>query len=1096
MKIPDFRGIAVSGCHLIAINMVVRWLPVLIAVATPLYSSTGSLVGTVAGPSNTSIASAVVLVTNQETRAVRKAETNESGAYTIPGLPPGSYQITVSAPGFQTAAQTEIQLRVGDALRIDIVLTLAAQTASIDVSEQLQILETDNATRGQVIGRREITDLPLNLRNFLSLALLAPGVTPPAYGSFSAKAGGAIHVNGGREQSNQFLLEGVDNADPRLNQVSLAPPVEAIDQFKVQSSNSSSDFGRMAAGQVDMVLKSGANSVHGSLFEFLRNRHLDARNFFDLPPCRPDSLPSGCADKPAFDRNQFGASIGGPLIRDRTFYFVTYEGLRRRQAVTRQSTVPSINDRNAVLQSVPASQRHPAGMAILALYPLANVRPNDTSSRTFVASPLARDSVDQMVAKLDHRLKDSMALSGHYGLYDQRRVEPFESATVYSSLPGFSTVAPKRSQHTAVGFTHTPNVRTVMQTRFGAHFLDSALTQQSEGNDLNSKLGFPRIATNPSHFGYPSIAVVGFTPLGEGVSAPGVAKSEVFNMVHNTSLQPDLHGARHLLQFGGAFRYSSQFRSAPLYARGLWSFNGSAGLTPLQQLVRGLPTSALAGRGDSAVDLSASSWSAYVSDSVRLGRSLTLQAGIRYEFNRPATNAGTPLTVPDFRPESAACTPKPDCQFVPGAALGLPDSTFRSDWNNFAPRIGLSWRPNGTKWLVVRSAYGINYDGGSMALLNSYSFNPPFSTLQSYQNPGVATIESILQQQAVSSPAMVYRVDPSLQDGYVQQWNLGLQFALRENIVLETAYVGSKGSLLTGATNPNQAPEGGGPRPFPQFGAVASAESRASSNYHSMQVRLERRYRAGSSLLAAYTWGRSTDDASLYLGLAQAESYVPQNSRDRRSERALSIFDTKHRLVVSFLQELPSLRTAHSLVRGLWGRWQFGAIATFNSGHPFPILRQINQSGTVPGPLGDLSDRPDVVSDPTKAGPVPNHPDPACRVTVSQGGRAADQVGDPSSWFNPCAFAAPSTLRFGNSARNNVLGPGVAMIDVSVSKRFGVAEGHTLQIRFDAFNLANRPHFDLPQHYFDSASFSAVSSSNLLGTTPPRQIQIGLRYQF
>ena len=566
-----------SGCHLIAINMVVRWLPVVVAAATPLYSSTGNLVGTILGPSNIAIAGAVVLVTNEETAAERKAETNESGAYTIPGLPPGLYRVTGSAPGFQTAAQTEIQLRVGDALRIDMTLTLAAQAVAVDVREQFQILETDNAARGQVIGRREITDLPLNLRSFLSLALLAPGVTPPAYGSFSAKAGGAIHVNGGREQSNQFLLEGVDNADPRLNQVSLAPPVEAIDQFKVQSSNSSSEFGRLAAGQVDMVLKSGTNSVHGSLFEFFRNRHLDARNFFDRPPCRPDSLPGECADKPGLDRNQFGASIGGPLVRDRTFYFVTYEGLRRRQAVTSQSTVPSLNDRNTVLQSVPASERYAAGMAILALYPLANVRSSDPSSRTFVASPLAHDSVDQMVAKLDHRLRNSAALSGHYGLYDQRRVEPFESATVYSSLPGFSTVAPKRSQHTAAGFTQTPNARTVMQTRFGAHFLDVALTQQSQGNDLNAQLGFPTIATNPLHFGYPSVAVVGFTPLGEGVTSPGIAKSEVFNVVHNTSLQPAFHGGRHLLQFGGAFRYSSQFRSAPLYARGLWNFNGNAG---------------------------------------------------------------------------------------------------------------------------------------------------------------------------------------------------------------------------------------------------------------------------------------------------------------------------------------------------------------------------------------------------------------------------------------------------------------------------------------------------------------------------------------
>ena len=846
-----------------------------------------------------------------------------------------------------------------------------------------------------------------------------------------------------------------------------------------------------------MVLKSGTNAVHGSLFEFLRNRHLDARNYFDRPECRPDSPPNECGEKPGFDRNQFGASVGGPFVRNRAFYFVSYEGLRRRQAVSRQSNVPSVNDRDTALRTLPVSEQNPAGMAILARYPLANLKSADPSSRTFVASPLSHESTDQAVAKLDYRLGNSATLSGHYALYDQRRIEPFEISLTFSSLPGFSTVAPRRAQHAAIGLTQTPNGRTVLQTRFGWHVLDVALTQASQGNDLNAALGFPTIATNPLHLGFPAVAVVGFTPLGDAAALPGIANSTVFNAVHNTSLQPSFDRGRHLFQLGGSIRYYSQFRSAPLYPRGLWSFNGDATRSSLQQLVRGLPTSATAGRGDSAVDLRGASWSAYLSDSMRLGRSLTLQAGIRYEFNRPGTNAGTPLAVPDFRPESAACTPKPGCQFVPAATLGLPDSTFWSDRNNVAPRIGLSWRPNGVQWLVVRSAYGINYDNASTGVQVLYSFNPPFSTLQIYPNPGGATIQSIVQQEAVSSSALVYRVDPSIRDGYVQQWNLGLQFALLRNFVLETAYVGSKGSLLTGATNPNQAAEGGGPRPFPQFGAVASVESRASSNYHSMQVTLEKRFYAGSSLLAAYTWGRSTDDASLYLGLAQAESYVPQNSRDRRSERALSIFDTKHRLSVSFLQELPSLSSAHTLWRRILGGWQLGAIASFNSGHPFPILRQINQSGTVPGPLGDLSDRPDVAGDPTKAGPIPNHPDPACRMTTSQGGKAADRVGDPASWFNASAFAAPSTRRFGNSARNNVIGPGVAMIDVSISKRFLFgSEGRSLQLRFDTFNVANRPHFDLPQHFFDSTSFSAVSSSNLLGTTPPRQIQLGLRYQF
>ena len=237
--------------------------------------------GTIADPASNVVVNATVSIMNEETGSERITATNDLGYYTIPALPPGSYQIQVRAPGFETATRAGIRLQVGDALRLDIGLSVAGQATSVDVSEQFGVLATENAGLGQVIGRREIADLPLNQRHFLSFALLAPGVTPPTYGSAGAKLGGAIHVNGGREQSNQFLLDGIDNSDPRLHQVSLAPPIEAIDQFKVQSSNASADFGRLAAGQIDMALKSGTNALHGSLFEFVRNRHMDARNFFD-----------------------------------------------------------------------------------------------------------------------------------------------------------------------------------------------------------------------------------------------------------------------------------------------------------------------------------------------------------------------------------------------------------------------------------------------------------------------------------------------------------------------------------------------------------------------------------------------------------------------------------------------------------------------------------------------------------------------------------------------------------------------------------------------------------------------------------------------
>jgi hypothetical protein len=702
-----------------------------------------------------------------------------------------------------------------------------------------------------------------------------------------------------------------------------------------------------------------------------------------------------------------------------------------------------------------------------------------------------------MIVKLDYRMGEKTALSGHYALYDQQRTDPYEPTTSYSTLPGFATLAPRRSQHASIRLTQTPGTRAVLETRLGWHAPRHTFTPENQVRDYNAVLGFPSIATDPVNYGYPSVVVVGYARIGEGLFSPGVFHSNVLNAVHSASIQPASSGGRHLLQFGGSFLHVNQFRGAPLYGRGLWSFNGDSRYSPLEQLVRGVPSSVLAGRGNGAVDLRTSSSSLHLSDNIRLGRRLTLQAGLRYEFNRPPANSGPPLTVPDLRPESGACTPQPTCLLVPASVLGLPASTYRSDRNNFGPRLGLAWQPPAIDWLVVRAAYGIYYDNAVMGVVNSYSYNPPFLSLNVYPGNATATVQSVVEQQGTSALALVFLVDPDLRDAYVQQWNFNLQAAIGGGFVLETAYVGSKGTKLTGGSNPNQLAEGGGPPPFPQLGPFALVSSRASSNYHSMQVRLERRFLAGSSFLLSYTRSKSIDDASTYLGQAQAESSVPQNSRDLTSERALSTFDTRQRLAISYLQELPLLAHQPGLVRAIVGGWQLGLLGSFHTGFPFPIRRLINQSGTVPGPRGDLSDRPDVVGDPTKAGPVVNNSNPACRLTVSQGGKAADKVGEPGSWFNPCAFDAPATLRFGNSARNNVIGPGLANFDVSVAKRFYFrSEQQSLQLRFEMFNLFNRPHFDLPQNFFDSATFGAVSSSNLLGTSPPRQLQIGIRYQF
>jgi len=1053
--------------------------------------------GSVSDPSQALVASALVVAENQATGDRRATRTDSSGYYVFPILDPGIYRVTATAPGFLPATRRDIRLSVGADIRVDVSLTVAGSATSVAVPSEAILLDTESATQGQTIGARAIAELPLNRRDFLSLALLAPGVAPPTYGSFTAKLGGAVHVSGSREMSNMYLLDGVENSNPFLNTIAFSPPLSAIDEFKIHIANASTGMGRLSGGQIDVALKSGSNSLHGNVLGFLRNRNLDARNFFEPPACSPGLGPTRCADRTALDRKQFGGGLGGPLLRDRTFYFASYEGFRLRQGWPRQSTVPSRVERNAALANVPVAERSPAGLAALNLFPAANADLNDPASNVFLASPLVRDSIDQGLLKLDHLWSANRKVTAHFGIFDQRRTEPYDITSNFTTLPGFGVRIPARALRVGLGFTETRGPHWVLDTRLAWNRPTSANVPLSQGRNLNEELGFPTVTDDPELQGSPSIFVAGFTALGEGRALPANRESSVWSVAHNASWTTDLGGASHLIRFGGAFRTVDASGKSPLYARGFWNFLGGFGTPPLEDLVRGRPTRAIAGKGEGATDVKAWSGSLYVGDDLHLGRSLSVQLGLRYEYNSPPVSTGAPFTVPDLRPESANCVPKPTCLLVAARELGLPAATFRPDRNNFAPRVGLAWRPSRALGLVVRSAYGVFFENAALHQTTNYALNPPFLSVLAYGNDGTRTIPNSLTAVPAESLALEYRLDPNLRDAYVQQWNLGLQWGLAPGWVLETAYVGTKGTRLSRSVNLNQPPEGGGTRPYPQHGPVLSVASQANSNYHGLQTRLERRLSSGANLLAAYTWSKSIDDASLYTGLAQAESYTPQDSRTLRGERALSTFHTGHRLSATLLQRLPAFRDRSSFVRAALGGWQAAVMAAVSSGHPFPILRSQSQSGTGFGPLGDASDRPDAIGDPMRAGPLPNHPDPACRLTTAEGGKAAVAVRTPGSWFNPCAFAAPNTARFGNSARNNVIGPGVAQVDASLGKFIRLpGERVTLQLRFEAFNLLNTPQFDLPEHRFDAARFGAISSSNALGSTPPRQIQIGAQFTF
>ena len=1070
------------------------------AVSLLAIGPTGTIVGTVSDPSGAVVSKARITVRDQETNVTRDVEANDDGDYTVSLLPPGRYRVSAEKTGFRRSVYSDVNLDVDQTARVDFSLQIGALNEEITVTDSPPLVQTDTSTLGQVIDPRQMRELPLNERNFLSFALLAPGSQQPSEGSQNSTQGGAVSVNGAREQSNSFLLEGVDNNDPYINQYVALPSAEAIQEFKVQSGDYSAEFGRSGGAQINVILKSGANHFHGSAFEFFRNRNLDAKNFFDLPGCTSASIPGTCGEIPRFDRNQFGGTLGGPLRTDKTFFFVSYEGLRLRQAATRQATVPSQMQRFGALSALPAAYQNPAGLAVLNLLPAANVGPNLLLSNTYTATGIIRNSVNMPLVKVDHHAGAKDSLAAHYSFFDENRFNPFDPLNSFTSLPGYGDFVLNRGQNAGLGWTHILSTRAVNELRLGFNRMRAGALQEHNGTDLNQKLGFPTVLTNKVDLGYPNVSLLGFNGIGEPINYPQDRHDTTLHFSDNLAWT---HG-RHQFKFGADLRRIQVNNYLDFLARGEWVFQGGMSGDPmvaLVQLVAGAPDYALSVKGDTFNSLRSTGMSTYVQDDIRVAPRLLLNVGLRYEYNAPPVETHDRFSVPDLSARSMTCSPYPDCQFIRAGTNGVPRATYNKDLNNVAPRIGIGWRPLKTERFVVRSAYGIFYDVGIMNISIFPRANPPFYELSAFPNNshGSLVIQNILSQQglAVVQPNAIAR---NLRDAYMQQWNLDLQYELLPNWMIDLAYVGSKGTHLTGPRDLNQPRPDTGAVPYPQFSSLLFIESRSSSSYNSMQFRSEKRVTRGSSFLAAYTFSKSIDDVSSVFS-GNVGSGLPQDSQNLHSQRGLSDFHSHHRFTFSYVYDLPfgsgrrwfndaGLRTR------LLANWQLAGILSAQTGQPFTATLGTARTQTAINAFG-IPDRPDLISNPFKPGPVPANPNPGCRATQSQGGVAADVVRKPQSWFNPCAFAAPAPGRFGSAGRNILIGPGIQNLDASLVKNMNFrTEGRRLQLRAEVFNLLNHPNFDIPQHLSGTPTFGEVLSANAFGNKPPRQLQLGFKYVF
>jgi Carboxypeptidase regulatory-like domain/TonB dependent receptor/TonB-dependent Receptor Plug Domain len=1073
----------------------------LVASAIPLMGQSvrGTVLGTVTDSSGAVVRGAKVTAIQTATGLVRNEPTNEAGEYSIPQLPVGQYTIAVEQANFKKAERTNVELRVDDRLRVDFVLTVGQVSDTVAVEETAPVISTDSSTLGNVVDNKKVTELPLNGRNFLQLNLLVPGANQGVKGSQNQTQGGSISVNGAREQANNFLLDGMDNNDLAINQYAVAISTEAIQEFKVQASTYSAEFGRSSGAQINVATKAGTNQIHGVVYEYLRNNDLDAKNFFD----RPGPIPG-------YKRNQYGASVGGPIKKNKTFYFGNFEGARIRQGITKVATEPTVAMKNGNFSAlptviydptslhtvngaltrtpfagniIPASLFSPAGQAVLGLYPTPNTPGTSSANGLYTSSPTKVDDFDQYTVRVDHRFDDRHSLFGRYSFSKENRFDTFDSFCAGSNnVPGFGCNTLNGGQQTLLDYIWLLSPTKVSFTR-----VRGGIFQQNEGNDISTKLGIGGTSRNPEDFGVPVITATGYDRLGEATNLPQDRHDNTFEWADSLSWATGLHA----LKFGAEVRRFQENFLFDSSARGTINFTpfytaqastssagvvnavsgtgnaiadlllGDADTSSVSRSFAGINANTVAGLRQTSTNL-------FLQDDFRVRSNLTLNLGIRWEYNAPTTDKYNHLAT--FDPTFPNSTPLPDLRISTTQTPNI----YNAPKKEFAPRAGFAYTPFAKT--VIRGGYGIFWDIKLLNVILNSALTAPFLTGYTFNQStnGVPNISLANPYGGTSGgPAIPSAswVENPFRDGYVQQWNMNIQREITSSMGLTVGYVGSKGTHLDRAYDINEpAPTASftqALRQYPSYSSISVRSASASSVYDALQVSLEKRFSYGLSFLAAYTFSKSIDDSSLWNG-----SVV--DVTDFRLERGLSTFDARNRFILSYTYDLPyghgrTFGSASSkLVNTLLGGWQTNGIVTLQSGNPLDPTTGLQLSGTQTGT------RPDAICNPNAI----NH--------------------DPAEWFNTACFADNFIGRYGTSGRDIIIGPGTHDFDMALLKRFPLGkETRYLQFRSEFFNIFNHPNFDNPNVTETSSTFGKITSAGVQDTrASSRQIQFALRLVF
>jgi len=1065
----------------------------------------GSIRGKVVDPAGGLLAGARISARSISTGLTRQATTSTDGSYVLAELPAGEYTVIAEASGLSPVAQNVV-VSVGLDTTADFDLTkLQKRKEELTVTTAAPLVDDTRDVLGEVVDQKLVTDLPLNGRDFGKLVALVPGATVEPSGVAAIQSGfGQFSINGNRDRSNNYTLDGTDNNDPFFNNSAFnqtgiggAPasilPIDAIQEFNLQS-QFGAEYGRNSGSVVNIITKSGSNQLHGSAFEFFRNDALDARNYFDRDPA-----PEG-----AFRNNQFGVSLGGPIVKDKTFFFGAYEGQRERVTSNFTFLVPTqtqISEAQQILENDTVSPMNPspALTKMLGLFPAGQ-----NGSGSLPGSVQDKNDVDSFIAKIDHQINSSQSLTGRYAFASSQQVFPLGGLGfgAGSRLPEYAQSSPTRVQLVSISYLSTLNPGKINEVRFGYSRYRTSFTSLDDTFDP-STLG-PNFNLNTGKLGLPEMDFGGvFENLGASAfSIPRGRTSQSFQFLDNFTW---VHG-RHTIKFGGEYRRAVIDSFDDNLERGLFSFS-SADPTTLTQCQLAIPA---AGCGDSGVLTLVSFYqgntfpsieagntrrntfnnglSFFAQDDFRVTSTFTLNAGLRWEYFGPLGEKNNLLSNLGR-----------DGKLAMVGTDGL-NGAYNRDLNNFGPRLGFAW--SALARTVVRGAYGIYYDYipqdlmianftnsaglatnpiGPQAVL-PLNFDP---TAFNGTNPG----GRIFTAQAPPFPPLdsdIFVTPRNLVTPYVQNWNFNIEQELTSGLALQLGYVGSKGTKLVRLRDANQPDVNGNRTNYPEYGAVDQFATISASSYNALQATLRTRNWHGLSGFIGYTFSKSLDDASDGIDFNFATVAFPQDSNNLAAERGPSNFDTRHRFTAAYTYDLPKFSGPKRLVQG----WQINTIISAQSGRPVPIVNADDTSGATfdqfPSP-SNFHQRPNVV--------------PGINPINSNWESGPDTIG----YLNGNAFVDPPLGTFGNLGRNAIFGPHFWNVDFAGTKNTMITERVTLQLRAEFFNIFNHPNFALPNFFVSPGSPQQglitqtpdqAQTNPGLGGGGPRVIQLAAKFIF